>query len=414
MKKLLAILLLAATPLFANPFLVCPNVTGSISNSPTTYTVSGLPNSPITANAVTVTAGTVQLDLDLGAAGQNVPYGTYTVSATASNTNGTSSASGNTTLNVPAIATPSTSSLTSTTVTLNSNLTQDGGTAATHEGFYWGTTASYGNTADSGAGSFTSGAFSQNLTGLTASTTYHYQAYAYNGNCGVYGPDETFTASAGATNQALAFSGTGQYLTTSSALVSSYPYTLAAWVYVTSTSATGNILSIGSTNTNFSYAEIAMASGGDVLARADGGSAGASSTSSTAMSTGAWHLVVGVFTSATSRTVYLDGTAATTSTTSETPPSVNVTTVAGTCENSATPGSLFAGSIAYPTIWSVALSGTDVTNLWNSGSGVAPNTIESGSVVSYSPFQGSTPWANGVGAGTWTTTGSPTAGTAPF
>jgi hypothetical protein len=196
MKKLIAISLLAASSAFANPWLICTPVTSGLSNSPVTYTVSGLPNSPITSNAVTITSGTVQLDLDLGAAGQNVPYGSYTVSTTASNTNGTSGSSSNLTLNVPAIATPSTSSLTSTTVTLNSNLTQDGGTAATTEGFYYGPTTSYGTTASS-TGSFTSGAFSQNLTGLTAGTLYHYQAFATNGNCGVYGPDETFTTSSG-------------------------------------------------------------------------------------------------------------------------------------------------------------------------------------------------------------------------
>jgi hypothetical protein len=100
MKKLLSLLLLAATPLFANPFLVCPAVTSGISNSPVTYTVSGLPNSPIVSNAVTITSGTVQLDLDLGPSGQNVPVGSYTVSATATNPNGTSAASANFALTV--------------------------------------------------------------------------------------------------------------------------------------------------------------------------------------------------------------------------------------------------------------------------------------------------------------------------
>lgn len=94
MKTLLA-LLLSVTPIFANPFLVCPPVTSGISNSPVTYTVSGLPNSPITSNAVTVTSGTVQLDLDLGPSGQAVPAGSYTVSATATNPNGASAPSAN-------------------------------------------------------------------------------------------------------------------------------------------------------------------------------------------------------------------------------------------------------------------------------------------------------------------------------
>ena len=318
MKKLLALLLLAATPLFANPFLVCPAVTSGVSNSPVTYTVSGLPNSPIVSNAVTITSGTVQLDLDLGPAGQNVPSGSYTVSATATNPNGTSAASAN--------------------------------------------------------------------FGLTI-----------------------------AANQALALSGSGQYLSVSNGIVSAYPYSFVCWVKIASLpSANSALISLGSTSTSNEYTELYVSTTGAVGGWSDDTNGGVGAITTATMSTGAWHLAVAVFSSATSRTVYLDGANAASNTTSRTPTGFNASGLGVVFTGTGTAHSLLTGSIAYCTIYNVALTSTDVTNLWNSGSGVAPNTIESSNVVSYSPFQGSSPWADGVSTNTWTTTGSPTTGTAPF
>jgi transcriptional regulator CtsR len=75
------------------------------------------------------------------------------------------------------------SNITTTAATLNGNLTSDGGAASTVS-VYWGTTDG-GTTAASWSGNVavgtqSVGAFTANLTGLTASTTYYYRCYASN------------------------------------------------------------------------------------------------------------------------------------------------------------------------------------------------------------------------------------------
>ena len=74
----------------------------------------------------------------------------------------------------------------------------------------------------------------------------------------------------------------------------------------------------------------------------------------------------------------------------------------------------FNGSIAYPTMWNSALSSTDITNLYNSGAGVNPRTIQSGNVISFTLLQGSAPFNDSITGNPWTVTGSPTVVADPF
>jgi len=90
------ILSLIAANAIASPFLVCTPVAAGTSSTPASYTVTGL-GGAITSPAVTISAGTVQLHLDLSA----IPNGTYTVTATATNSAGTSAASGPFTFSLP-------------------------------------------------------------------------------------------------------------------------------------------------------------------------------------------------------------------------------------------------------------------------------------------------------------------------
>lgn len=91
------------------------------------------------------------------------------------------------------VTTGAASSISTTGAQLNGNITQLGpGGNATVEGFNWGLTVSYGNTV-SNSGSFGVSAFSDILTSLTGSTTYHFQAFATSPDGTVYGSDQTFT-----------------------------------------------------------------------------------------------------------------------------------------------------------------------------------------------------------------------------
>ncbi|MEI6057626.1 MAG: DUF2341 domain-containing protein [bacterium] len=95
----------------------------------------------------------------------------------------------------PTVVTSSPTSVTSTSVTLNAAITSDGGASSTIIGFNYGLTASYGSIASS-TGTFGAGPFSQVISNLTPSTTYHYQAYATNVAGTATTSDNSFTTSA--------------------------------------------------------------------------------------------------------------------------------------------------------------------------------------------------------------------------
>ena len=91
----------------------------------------------------------------------------------------------------PTVQTNAATSITSTGVTLNGNVTSDGGSLVTVCGFLYGTSASnLTQNVQSGNGT---GNFTKVLTGLTASTTYYYKGYATNSIGTSYGEVMSFT-----------------------------------------------------------------------------------------------------------------------------------------------------------------------------------------------------------------------------
>jgi len=99
----------------------------------------------------------------------------------------------------PVVDTQAASGETNTTATLNGTVNPEG--QSTTFQFDWGTTTAYGNTAGSGSAGSGSSAVGENtgLTGLTASTTYHYRIEATNATGTTLGVDEQFTTNATAT-----------------------------------------------------------------------------------------------------------------------------------------------------------------------------------------------------------------------
>ncbi len=106
-----------------------------------------------------------------------------------------------TTLAAPAVSTTTASTITSTTATLNGNITSDGGAAITARGFVYAisntdlTIMGATNVIVSG----TTGVFTENITSLTAGTTYYYKAYATNSVGTTYGDAQSFTTLAART-----------------------------------------------------------------------------------------------------------------------------------------------------------------------------------------------------------------------
>ncbi len=78
----------------------------------------------------------------------------------------------------PTVTTNAATNLTRNTATINATITDDGGSAVTVRGFYWGTSAD--NLVNNVISTSTGNSFSANLTGLTFNTTYYYCAYATN------------------------------------------------------------------------------------------------------------------------------------------------------------------------------------------------------------------------------------------
>lgn len=101
------------------------------------------------------------------------------------------------TLNVadaPTVTTGTSSSVASTTATINGSANALGNT--TTVSFEYGLTNAYGQTAVASPSTVSGSSvtsFSANLTGLTASTTYHYRAKGVNVGGTTYGVDSTFT-----------------------------------------------------------------------------------------------------------------------------------------------------------------------------------------------------------------------------
>lgn len=79
----------------------------------------------------------------------------------------------------PSVTTNAASSVATTSLTANGNVTSDGGASITERGFYFGTNSSYSsNTKYTVSG--TTGSYNRSFTGLTANTTYYITAYAIN------------------------------------------------------------------------------------------------------------------------------------------------------------------------------------------------------------------------------------------
>jgi hypothetical protein len=79
----------------------------------------------------------------------------------------------------PTLGTSTVSSIATSSVILNGIITSIGNATATAEGFNYGSSTVYGFIAST-TGSFATGTFSQNISGLLPNTTYHFQAFATN------------------------------------------------------------------------------------------------------------------------------------------------------------------------------------------------------------------------------------------
>ncbi len=208
------------------------------------------------------------------------------------------------------------------------------------------------------------------------------------------------------------FNGSSQYLRSAPAAVNGYPCTFAIWANLDSV-ATGNRLlsvadegSASATSFNLSVVNVDATNGRFRAAASNGGST-QNATSSATFAAGEWRHVCGVFSSATSRTIYMDGGNSGTSTTSITPAAImDSTTVGVRLDN--TPIQYADGRLAEAAIWNVALTAAEVASL---AKGASPATVRPESLVFYAPLVREL--VEVVGGLTMTATGSPTVAAHP-
>lgn len=189
---------------------------------------------------------------------------------------------------------------------------------------------------------------------------------------------------------ARSFNGTSDYLIYSGAAVTTTPLTMACWAKWNTLGTSTMLMTIGdnaSTNTLLNRFRINKNATNSLVSAAANTTTSGTSVGGTIAATGTWYHCAGVFTSATSRNVYLDAVAGTANTTNVTPTSLDDTTIGASTFTGPSVGAYMDGQIAEAGIWNVALTAAEITSL---AKGVSPLMIRPASLISYWPLIGKT------------------------
>jgi hypothetical protein len=130
-----------------------------------------------------------------------------------------------------------------------------------------------------------------------------------NGNSGTMNSFSENSWVPGKYSSALTFNGSSTYIVDSSTPISAYPFTIGAWLRSSATSGVHTIVGLYDNADDDRYQLLSMTTS-DGLAQATSrhnGAIGASASSTTVINDGVWHYLVGVFTSATDRKIFVDG-----------------------------------------------------------------------------------------------------------
>lgn len=182
------------------------------------------------------------------------------------------------------------------------------------------------------------------------------------------------------------FNGTSDYLEYTGGVRTSLPITLAAWAYKSTSNQTRVAVSIGDVDSLNRVSLVFISSANVRATSVNTSGTGAVTDTSTTFSANTWAHGAAVFTSTTSRTVYLNGGGSSTSTTSNDPSAANFdTTNIGCINNSSGRSTYFDGRLAEVGVWSVALTAAEVASL---AKGISPLSVRPGSLIAYWPLIG--------------------------
>jgi hypothetical protein len=234
------------SPTVTSTFAASTAYTATITiDSVTGYTYAGL-----ASNFFTVAGATATFDAATGVVTAVFPA----TAAISSSPGGGGGGGGSVTVYTPVVQTEAATVVSSTSITLNGDITSDSGYNVTDYGFMWGTTASsLTNKQDVGTNN-QSGAFTDTLT-ITPGTTYYFEAYATNS----YGTADGAVLSY-PTNMPAVQTEAATSITDSSAVLngditpgSSYAVTDYGFMWGTTASAITNKLDVGANNQSGAY-----------------------------------------------------------------------------------------------------------------------------------------------------------------
>jgi hypothetical protein len=171
------------------------------------------------------------------------------------------------------------------------------------------------------------------------------------------------------------------YMSLSATYGGNFPFTMAAWIKVESVGG-AEILSRhddSNAGNGYNHVNLGINVGSDAIANVENIVA----TDVDAITTGSWQLIVGVFASDSSRTIYVDDRTGVENTTTRAIDAPDTIVIGARGYDAGETLRYFNGKISDVAIWNSALSAANVTSLWNSGSGADMDTVDSGNLVFY-------------------------------
>lgn len=200
---------------------------------------------------------------------------------------------------------------------------------------------------------------------------------------------------------------TADNLQLAASAITAAPVTLSAWVNL---AAVGTVVRTIIDINNSASAQfrncfrLEMNTTETIQARTGSASASSASQTAGALTAGTWAHAGAVFASTTSRTAYLNGTAATTETTSRAVTGINQVTIGVESHSSGTLALPWNGEIAEAAVWDVALDAGEMAAL---AKGVSPLLVRPTSLIYYWPIVGKySPEIDLISAGDMTVTGT--------
>jgi hypothetical protein len=175
------------------------------------------------------------------------------------------------------------------------------------------------------------------------------------------------------------FNGSNQYLNTASTPVTAVPMTLACWFNSNSTAVNQRLVGVYADGTVYCDLGIRGADAGDPVAIvANTGSPQITGTT-TGYSANTWHHACAVFSSATSRTVYIDGGSSATGTNNINPTNLSRIEIGRFTTNI----QYMNGRISEVGIWNAALTAAEIASL---AKGMTCDKVRPQSLVFYAPL----------------------------